>query len=248
MSSLLNEVDANYARFAQTWAAELPTVMADLAKHDAKYLASYRRLVSLNSWRGDLLQHKISPGSLSFALECQNDALVSHVLARVGSWRVALQALRSAIDNLHYCLFYMDHPVELELWASGKHRLAFSELHAYLSRHPRISDVPEPVSGLPLLQTEYATLSRAVHGSATFRMTGGTEATLLWSSDVARLGAWGTREANVLAGMNLLLVTVFREDLQGTKLPNLRRAAGLAIPTAYHAKIKKELSVTIPTA
>lgn len=246
MSSLLTEIESNYDMFSQTWRAELLTVNKDLDHHRARFLKSYVRLVSLNAWRSDLLASKISPDSLAFFLEAQNDGLVSHVLAALGSWRSALKSLRSSIENIYQCLYYKDHPVELELWHVGKHRLGFSELNSYLLKHPKFIGVPTTLSGTELIQQEYATLSRAVHGSATFRMTQRGTGTNLWSSATAKVGAWETRHAKTLCGINLLLLTIFRDNLQGAALSGLRTAVGLSIPSSMHSQIKVKLKVTLP--
>ena len=62
-----------------------------------------------------VLEPRMTADSLAFFLEAQNDALVSHVFGNLGSWRSALKALRSCIENVAFCLYYKDHPVELHL-------------------------------------------------------------------------------------------------------------------------------------
>src|SRR5215213_4616852 len=122
MSLIRLEIEANFERFTQSWKSDLPRVMASLDTHSATFLESYSRLVSMNAWRSNILEDRISTGSLEFFAEALNDALVSHVFARIGSWRSALISLRSCIENTCYCLFYKDHPVELRLWEGGTHR------------------------------------------------------------------------------------------------------------------------------
>ncbi len=246
MSGLLTEIEANYERFSEAWKGELESVSKDLEKQHNQYLRSYTRLVSLNAWRTDLLNSEVSAGSMAFFLEAQNDGLLSHVLARLGCWRSSLKSLRSCIENVYQCLYYKDHPVELELWHTGKHRLGFSELHSYLLKHPKISGVPSTLAGIDLLQQEYATLSRAVHGAAPFRMSEQSDGTHLWSSAPARAGAWATRQSRTLCGINLLLLTIFRDRLQGAALPGLRTVVGLGIPSAQHSHVKRKLKVNLP--
>src|SRR5580700_8104765 len=115
MSLMLKETEANFGAFDISWQKDMAVVSAELAKDQALYLASYRRLVSLQAWRAHV-ETRISEGSLAFFLEAQNDALTSHVFGRLGSWRSALKALRGCIDNVLFCVYYKDHPVELELW------------------------------------------------------------------------------------------------------------------------------------
>jgi hypothetical protein len=189
----------------------------------------------------------VSEEALGFFFEAQNDAIVSHVFARQGYWRSALKSLRSCIETVMQCLFYMDHPVELELWQAGDHRLGRAVLQQYLESHPRVRGVkPDKLTGLAILSKEYETLSRAVHASAKgFRMTADADAVQLCSDDRASLGKWLTRERSVLLGVNLLLVVMFRQELEAGRVPNLREVISLAIPQAYHAEVKSALRVTL---
>lgn len=246
MKDLRGEIDANFERFSAAWPNELTAVRTVLGQHLERYKVSYQKLVSLQAWRTTLLDTLMSKESLAFFLEAQNDALVSHVMAELGSWRVALQSLRSTIENVLSALYYMDHPVELQLWQLGQHKLGFSALADYLEHHPKFMGLSLGDTGLEQLRNEYATLSKAVHGSAmSFRMTVDGETTQLWSHDTARLGAWATRESATLLALNLLLVTMFRDRLAGTALPGLRKAVSLAVPTSKHARIKALMTVTL---
>jgi hypothetical protein len=244
MNLLLKETEANFKSFDKDWRADMASVSAELAKGGAVYLASYRRIVSLQAWR-TLLETRISDGSLAFFLEAQNDALTSHVFANLGSWRSALKALRGCIDNVLYCLYYKDHPVELRLWHEGKHRLAFSEHLTYLDNHPDRIQVPQ-IDAMPGLRAEYATLSKAVHASAkSFRMTKDINETLLWSDAKEQQGMWRTREHVVLLNINLCLLALFRRELEGAASPALRGAIGLAVPESTFADIKTHMNVII---
>lgn len=245
MDQLMQEIEANFDRFSINWKDQMLAVKAELDIYRGKYLESYKRLVSLQAWRDHLEVH-ISEDSLAFFLEAQNDALVSHVLARLGSWRSALKSLRSCIENVMFCLYYMDHPVELKLWQVGAHRLAFTDLVKYFEQHPQVTSVNASVTGLSILKAEYSTLSRAVHGSAVhFRMTVDAQATLLWSDKEANLGAWATREHKTVFGLNLLLLTLFREQLHDTSAPNLRKVVSLNIPASRHAQIKTDMGIAL---
>ena len=215
-----------------------------MAKTTTIYLTSYRRVASLQAWRGHL-ETRISEGSLAFFLEAQNDALTSHVFASLGSWRSALKALRSCIDNLLFCLYYKDHAVELRLWHEGKHKLTFAEHFTYLDNHPDRVIVPQ-IDGIPVLRAEYATLSKAVHASAkSFRMTDNIKETLLWSDAKPQQGMWQTREQVVILNMNLCLLALFRADLAGAAASNLREAVGLVVPQTRFAEIKTHMNVVL---
>jgi hypothetical protein len=242
MSLLTREIEANFVAFTEQWKGELTQVMGDLAGSQANFLAAYKRLVSLNAWR-DFLSSQISSGSHQFLVEGQNDALVSYVLASMGSWRSALNSLRSCLENVGFCLYYKDHPVELDLWLRGRYRIDFRPLCDYLARHPSLEKLPTATAALAILRAEYSTLSRAVHGCASFRMTGGTDATALWSSNVQGLGSWMTRQSKALIGVNLLLLAMFREHVGGTKQPGLRAAAALGIPPARYGAIRRDIQV-----
>lgn len=189
----------------------------------------------------------MSSDSLAFFAEAQNDALVSHVFARMGAWRSALKSLRSCLENVCYSLYYKDHTVELRQWAQGDHRLAFASLHDYLARHPDVASVGDQnITGLQSIHEEFGTLSRAVHASAkAFRMTTEAKKALLWTSEKASLGAWSTREGHVITSLNLLLLCLYRDRLKGAQLLNLRKAISLAIPKSRFAAIKTHMAVSL---
>jgi hypothetical protein len=244
MSLLLKETEANFKTFDSDWRTDMAAVTSELTKDSAVYLGSYRRLISLQAWRNHL-EPRISEGSLAFFLEAQNDALTSHVFANLGSWRSALKALRSVIDNLLYTLYYKDHPVELRLWHEGKHKLTFAEHFTYLDNHPCRVEVTQ-IDAMPVLRAEYATLSKAVHASAkTFRMTKDIKETLLWSDAKDQQGKWQTREQAVVSHVNLCLLALFREQLQGASAGSLREAVGLAVPLSKFALVNTHMNVVL---
>lgn len=208
------------------------------------FFESYRRVVSLQAWRSELLEAHLSEGVFEFFLEAQNDALTSHIVAQSGMWRGALQALRSCIENTLQAIYYKDHPIELRLW--HEQRLTFRQLEAYFVGHP---DKPgdSNVAAVGQLSAEYATLSRAVHASAqSFRMAAGDHVRF-FIADPASVGAWRTREVRTLSAINLVLLWVFREHLTGTQLPNLRRTIGHVLSPAQRAAVRKAHNITIPT-
>jgi hypothetical protein len=246
LKALLAEIDHNFAQFGAKWPTDLEAVRASLAKQEGKYRGSYRRLTTLQAWRGGLLESEMSDGSLAFFLEAQNDALISHVMAGLGSWRASLQALRSVLENAVFSLYYKDHPVELEQWGEGRHRLGFAATVAYLEDHPRFKGFNEDLTGVALAKAEYSTLSKAVHGSAkAFRMTAENSGTQLWNDQLSRLGAWITRERSVMTAVNSMFLTMFRAKMTGAALPNLRKSVSLAIPVSKHAAIKEKFGLSL---
>jgi hypothetical protein len=247
MSVTKREIETNFDQFTSSWKSDLPTVISTLDSQRSDFLQSYSRLVSLNAWRANILETEVSTEGVEFFAEALNDALVSHVYARLGSWRSALMSLRSCIENVCYCLFYKDHAVELRLWETGRHRPGFSEIHTYLTQHPDVQPLHDsPVTGLALIKREYGTLSRAVHASAkSFRMTPDSSTTLLWKANAVSLAQWKSREQQTLCGLNLLLTTIFRALLQGAQQQSIRRVLTLVIPPSLHARVKSELNVRI---
>ena len=247
MNAPVGEIDANFEKFFANWTGKAAENWTALHQSD-KYKESYRRLSALQALKAELVVPAVSPGSAAFFLEAHNDALSSHVNASMGAWRSALQNLRSTLENSLAAFYFMDHPVELKLWERGKYRPAFSELYNYAKDHPILEEVSPQISGLDLFKSEYGTLSKAVHGSATnFRMTDDASEILLWNVEPARVGAWADREKHVVLAVCLLTVSLFRSELTGTKKPGLRSVLSLAIPNSKRQAIKEALKVTIPS-
>jgi len=248
MQELKDEIKLRFEQFTSTWQPELQAVVTQLAASEPVFFDSYLRLVSLNVWRVDILSQIFSSESLAFFLEGQNDALVSHVLARMGAWRSALKSLRSLLENVVFSLYFKDHPVELRLWGQGKFKPGFSSTIEYLRRHPNLDGVSDSLAGLDIFVHEYSTLSKAVHGSSPFQMTAGTGSTSLWTASTQSLGKWHTREKQVILATNLVLMAFFRENLQGAKHPQLRKAISFAVPNAKHADVKAKLGIALSPA
>ena len=245
MKDLKDEIRQRFGRFETAWQAELQAVSKELVNANEVYFQSYLQLVSLNAWRTELLATSISPDSASFFLEAQNDGLVSHVFARMGAWRSALKSLRSCLESIAFCLYFKDHSVELTLWKTGRYKPNFSAMVEYLERHPALEGISRDVTGLDAFPREYGTLSKAVHGSAPFQMTAETGSTSLWTDNLRSLSRWRTRERSVLQSVNLLLMTLFREDLQGAQHPQLRKAISFVVSPARFAEVKAGLGITL---
>jgi hypothetical protein len=246
MNNYINEVDDNFEDFFVSASSDILSVMGQLDDKKDKFKESYRRLVSLQAWRSELFETCLDPKAEEFFKEAQNDALMSHTLARQGAWRVALMSLRSCIENTIFGLYYCDHLVELKLWENGEHKLGFSEVVTYLSKHPDFKGFSDQETGIDGLKSEYATLSKAVHGSSKlFRMTkgGSIEGLNIYSNP--DLGGWVCRERSVLISINKILIVFFRSRLQGASNLNLRKAISLAIPESKHAPIKGSYGVSL---
>jgi len=246
LQRLGKEIEANFRRFCSTWRADIQSVTSSLDSAESVFRTSYFRLVSIQAWRSELLEHVLPADALAFFVEAQNDAVVSHLLAHLGCWRPALQALRSLIENAMRAVCYMDHPVELRLWHTHKHTLGFAELVKYLLSHPDVSHAGLVKHAVADIKKEYQTLSLAVHASAkSFRMTSDQDTTVLFCDDSVPLRRWSTHEKHVLSGLNLLLISLFSKELQGAKLRNLRKAVSFAVPTSKHPHVLRQLKVRL---
>lgn len=245
MTPLEQEIENNYKRFFVDWTAQAQKNWAKLGGKE-QFVKSYRRLSCFNALQHTLIIPNFSAASAAFFLEAQNDALVSHVNANLGSWRTALQSLRSCIENVLSAIYYSEHPVELELWAKGEFRIWFQDLHRYMSRHPHLSNLSVSVSGLADLKSEYEILSKAVHASAVdFRMTDGASKVLLWNTEESKLGAWATREKRVVEAVCSLIICLHPLELQGAKNSQLRGALSFVVRPGRRTAFRNQLGVSI---
>lgn len=242
---MIPEILENHSRFESRWTSEMQECMAALAGHDA-FKKAYSRLVSFQAWRSELFQEILSTEALQFVLEGQNDLLVSYLLARGGQWRSALQSLRAALENYMNSFYFMDHPVEMQLWNIGNLRTQFSDLVKYMIDHPANIDMPSNKFGIDIIKSEYATLSKAVHGSAvSFRMSsnGGPR---FFDESSSSLGMWETRSKAVCRGLNLLMLSLFKEHLSASRKRNLRKAVTYSLKPSDKSWVKKDFLITLP--
>lgn len=242
----LTESSKHFSKFTQAWTSRVTQIASDPSSLPLGLRESYQRLTTLQAWRHFVLDATTSADALAFFIEAQNDALVSHVLAGLGSWRSALKHLRSTIENVLAFIYYREHAVELELWASGEHRLGMTALISYFNAHPRVCSIPRSLTGLEILEKEYTTLSRAVHASATsFRMTSSADVPKIWDTDPIAFKKWLSRERATLRGINLLLLCLFRERLAGAALRDLRSVLGPIVGANVFPEIHNVLGVRL---
>ncbi len=245
MSDLSDELDANAEAFRLKWKQDLDDNLAALGADD-KFVKSYRRIAALQALRTSLVVPLYGADVGAFFVEAQNDALTSHVFASFGAWRSSLKSLRSCIEDTFGALYFKDHPVELQLWEQGNFRLGFTATHKYFVDHPDLKLCKDGVSGLDAIKEEYATLSKAVHGSAKgFRMTESAAGLLLWNTQNSKLGAWETRHRKVLEGLCLLVVSLHASKLQGAAHASLRAVLGHAISSNRRNQLRDQLHVHI---
>lgn len=246
MNTIKKEIESNFAEFKSELKHIYDTSSDQLTVHNNLYLQSYERIVSFQAWKAYVLEDITVDDSLNFFIEAQNDALLSHCLARIGSWRLALMALRSALENTLFYLYYKDHNVELSLWQLGKHNMHIADYETYIERHPKFVKIDAKTSGIEILKKEYNILSKAVHASSVkFRMTDEDYFPALTLPDLPHLNQWIAREKETLKLINQLMITMFNDHIQGAKLQNLRKTISLTIPKCLHLDIKKELDVRL---
>ena len=199
------EIQENAVQFRCGIGAAISSNIAMIVARDAEKLDdAYARLTTLQSWRTFVLDQHVSNDSLGFFAEAQNDGLTSSVLIASGLWRSSMKSLRSLIENLIQCLYYMDHPVEYRRWNKAKYRPTFNELFNYLGDHPDIRDLPENLNAVADLKSHYSHLSNVVHSSSPeFRMTGDINGLTLWRTAAADLGKWSKTHKNVIRDINL---------------------------------------------
>lgn len=247
MSALEKEIDENFARFHAGWQKQLADNVATLEKQD-QLKQSYRRMTALQAIKAKIVVPHYSEGSAAFFLEAQNDVLISHVNASVGAWRSALQSLRSALENALSAVYYKDHAVELELWETGSFRIAASDIRTYISKHPAVRVADPTLKAVEAIEAEYATLSKAVHASATaFRMVDVATEVSLWTANKAKLGMWSTRHERVVQSICLVMLMVHAPLLQGTSQSDLRSSLYFALSASKRTAVKKALNITIPS-
>jgi len=245
MAKVSAEVAHNYGVFAVSFPERI-TANAVASRGKGHLVESYGRIATLNSLKIDLIIPNFSVGAAQFFFEAHNDALLSHVHASFGSWRAALQSLRSFMENIMSAIYYADHPIELEKWETGDFRLSPRELREYCASHPRIAAVNKSLNVKDALDAEYATLSKAVHASNTlFRMTTAAGDINIGSFSDAELGKWSTREKATISICTLIVVAVLHTQLDGAKRPQLRKALGLTLSAQARKAAKEALGVII---
>ncbi|WP_390915195.1 hypothetical protein [Pseudosulfitobacter sp. SM2401] len=247
MAKISDEVQVNYKGLAESTKAKLTANLLSL-EGKKPLLESYARLAALNGIKLDLIKDKWSEPAAHFFDEAHNDALLSHFNASFGSWRPALQSLRSFFENTMAAIYYAEHPVELKKWEKGTFRMEPRELREYVVGHPLIEPIAKEkqVDLKTRLDGEYRELSSAVHGSKSiFRMTGTDGKPNLADVDLAKLGKWSARERSTVDLCVLMLVAVFNQDLDGTKRQPLRGGLAIALTPSSKKALKSHYNIRI---
>lgn len=246
MVSISAELTGNYEAFSGKLPKTLEENVASL-RGDPKLVESYARVAVLNAVKADLVDNHFPFGAAQFFFEAHNDALLSHVNASFGSWRPALQSMRSFMENTLAAVYYRDHPIEFEKWELGDFKISPRELREYAIEHPKVAKVAKEIDLKVLLDDEYSTLSKAVHGSnSLFRMTSSDGKTNIASASKPDLGKWSARERATVDICGVVLVSVLHDHLEGAKLHSLRKLLGIALKKNSRNALKKHLKVNIP--
>lgn len=242
--SVADDISANFVKFQAKWWAEATSARTENLK--SPHLGSnYRFLAGYNALRENLLGPPDLGGARDFFLEAQNDGLTSLILAELGVWRASLQALRSLIENTLNGLYFIDHPVELLRWENGTYKTTFSDLQKYFSSHPVLQGQSPSLDGNTLLTAEYATLSKAVHGSARTMRMSADGAVNLANSELARLSSWNTRFTKSLRGALLLIVALNASKLTGGQNLGTRATLFLCLTGSQKTALKTKLKITL---
>lgn len=240
--TVANEVDENFKQFQERWWDSTQLAKTDGAENE-KFVKAFRLLAALNGVRVNLTSNA---GDKEFLLEAQNDALASLVLCQMGLYRASLQSLRSFIESYYNSQFFRDHPVELEKWRNGSYRTGFSELTKYFTSHPSIDKYRSVISAVETLSEEYATLSKAVHGSVQSMWMSSQGQVSLAGYDPAKVGSWNTRFLKTIRASLVISVALYKGQLSGTKQLPLKSTIGLVLTAAQRTKLKDEMAVSLP--
>lgn len=247
MTKVPDEIKQNYQAFSTKLETSLVANL-NAFRGNTKLIESYYRIAAINAIKIDLIEPNFPEGAAHFFFEAHNDALLSHTNASFGSWRPALQSLRSFMENTLAALYYLDHPVEFEKWKAGIFYITPKDLREYAAEHPKVASLAKSINIKNLLDREYGTLSKAVHGSnVLFRMTTSDGKTNIGNANLADLAKWSTRERVSIDVCLTVVVGILHEYLDGAKMPNLRGAMRLALLPNSKSALKALYNVNIPT-
>lgn len=246
MAKISDAIVANHAAFVLTFSNVIDENIKQLSGEDV-LVESYARIAAVNAIKVDIVDQYFPAEAAHFFSEAHNDAILSHVNASFGCWRPALQALRSFMENTFSAIYYSEHPVELEKWKHGKFFIQPKHLREYVAEHPKSIALAKALDLKTLLDSEYDTLSKAVHGSnSLFRMTSSDGKIAITKPNTADLGKWAARERATVSLCVTVIAAIMRDHLDGAKLSNLRNALGIAVGSKSRAALKTHCVITIP--
>ena len=247
MSKIEDELTQSFRSYKEQLKSKIDDSFINAENFEEYLFYNYLRQTSLEVWRSYILDTELDQGSHSFFVEAQNDCLLSHFFAWIGSWRPSLIGLRSAMENIFHSLYFKDHQVELKKWESGSFKISMNELINYIKDHPDIKDYPSTLNCSSEISKEYDKLSKAVHASAvSFRMTDfQTNFPSLMYQDSIHYNQWQSREKSFFKIINMILILFYKEHLQGSKLPELRQILYYCLPSHFYDPLLSHLNIRI---
>ena len=239
-----DEIIANSVHFLDSIPNE-SRAASDSLRSSPRYTRAYVLLTSLQAWRVFVIEPQYLTG-LDFFIEAQNDCLSSLALSCIGARRSALQNLRSAIENISAFHYFSEHPIEYQLWESGRFRTSFSKFADYMKEHPLLSQYSSNNANIDVFINEYATLSRAVHGYRLFRMSQSEGDLLLFDPDPIQSSMWFTRFRNVIRAENELLLSYYSSHLEGAAYLPLREILFHCFEESKKQRLTAAFNVVFP--
>lgn len=241
--TLLDEIGINCGKFHKKIHRDMSVAFAKNAA-DHIFIASYTKIVGFEALDYGIREES-SKESYRFFLEAYNDLLCSHFQATLGSFRMSLISLRNFIENILSFLYYNDHPVELQLWSQGLHRMKISSYFEYFSLSLKAKKTVS-YDVLGILKKEYETLSRAVHASATsFRMASTESFPNIIGSSTVQTSKWDTRLRPTYTACMILVLIHFHSVFSSSRLPLQRKVFKEAIRVHPAIQACAELGINI---
>lgn len=245
VASLNAELARNFNQFAREAINESEAVRNALRVEDQKYLESFKMLCAFRAFHDSIVAGE-SDDAQGFYIEAHNDLLTAHVHATNGMWRSSFKSLRSFLENFLSFLYYKDHPIELQLWKTGKFRIGAAELRKYVSAHPLVVNSSLAKSAVDSIESDYAKLSISVHASRVdYRMTAQNAYPSLSSASKVSLGQWLSQERSVIRLAIVLMLVIYQKQLRGAGSRGLRTIAGLVLSADKKARVMTELAIRL---
>lgn len=142
-------------------------------------------------------------------VETSVDIQASASLALAGYYRQSILILRSWLEIIFRNVYFVDHPVELELWLDQRENApGFHELVKYLFKLPQFRDGALPETYKSEFENLYRSLSKAVHGVGIEYERG-----LAWTYDEGFFNQWFQYLEEVFTATSLVLLLKFRDRL-----------------------------------
>ena len=246
--TLAEELKVASSQFLLDWQTELGRIVQVMSTNETVVQSSYMRMASLQAWKTEFFEATMPMHALAFYVEAQNDAVLSQVLAMQGLCRSSLQAMRSCVENVYGMIYYQDHPIELEQWMQGKHRMDRSEYSSYIKKHPRLQGKLVEDCGVVALDNLYILLNHAVHASSVgFRMAMNPPSLTIAVDDHVRFKKWNTSHSHLISEINMLLLSIYGNKIAGAAKLGLKRAIYLSLSPRQRTISHRVHGVVLPS-